>query len=479
MSEYHANFVPLKGWSGPFYTGVWPYSCLLDRLGFRGSALAAHEWSQCRSIVCRCDPICSRAEVSVRSIGGYVSHRAISFCPAMRLSRSLWTPLCAGLAILSLGIRPGCTLPAIRTLAICKGDGRCAVTINLHANISFSANSVHLASYVWCGSMGPYAGQRVGEAKVPGPALQQSQQSDISTFFGMQPSLSSVTAPPPRVNEESHIFRLAVANPTSILHKGPECAQLAADLVLLSETSAVVRTQAIMKHQLRSHGLLVVWGDPVAPHETTRDGPASLRGHASGVAIPCTGEVHRPVPQIPAAMLATTGLVEAMVRFGPIEMRVIALYGWPRNSRDHKDRNQALLEMALQRVQTSGVPTLLGGDLNADVTELPVWEQFRTLTYVEAFTFASDRLQVSLPPTCKGSTRHDTFLIPSFLQPLVCKAEVLDTDHLFDAHSPMVLTCALPHAYPARLQWNLPQSWVQFEPDRHDIQSAYTGSSPR
>ena len=113
-----------------------------------------------------------------------------------------------------------------------------------------------------------------------------------------------------------------------------------------------------------------------------------------------------------------------------------------------------------------------------DVTTLPVWEQFSDMGYVEAFQFAQSRLGVALPPTCKGSTRHDTFLLPALLQPLMCRAEVLADAHLFDAHAPLVLTFALPHAYPARLQWNLPRSWVQYNPDRVVVSSAYSASAP-
>ena len=181
---------------------------------------------------------------------------------------------------------------------------------------------------------------------------------------------------------------------------------------------------------------------------------------------------------MPSAMLATTRLVEAMARFGPIELRVIAIYGWPQNRANHRQLNQELLELALQRVQVSGVPTLLGGDLNTDVTALPVWERFRELGFVEAFQFAQARLGVTLPPTCRNSTRHDTFIIPTLLQPLLCKAEVMSDAHLFAAHALMVLTFSLPHAYPARLQWNMPKSWIQYSPDKATVQAAYNASRP-
>ena len=310
--------------------------------------------------------------------------------------------------------------------------------------------------YLWGMKSGPMAGQRIGEAKVPGPA--GGPQQDIRDFFPAVRPIDAQAGLQLSPTGESHLFRFAVANPTAILNKASECCQIASDVLLLAETSAVDKVQGIMGRQFRQRGYTVVWGDPVAPHTTARDSPMSLRGHAAGVAILGSGEVHHPVPRMPSHMLATTRLAEAMARFGPIEIRVLAIYGWPRNHANHRDLNQELLMLALQRVRTSGVPTVLGGDLNMDVTTLPVWEQFSDMGYVEAFQFAQSRLGVALPPTCKGSTRHDTFLLPALLQPLLCRAEVLADAHLFDAHAPLVLTFALPHAYPARLQWNLPKS---------------------
>ena len=232
---------------------------------------------------------------------------------------------------------------------------------------------------------------------------------------------------------------MGVSNPTSILHKDVECARVEADLLFLSETS-------IMTPSLRARGLSVIWGSPVPPHES--EAPAgSLGGHASGVAILSAGEIHKPVPHMPASALDTTRLVEAMVRFGPIEVRAIAVYGYPRNRSGHLDMNQELLSMAMERVCASAIPTILGGD--------PIWMLLSSLygsnfgNWDEAFAFVRERLGQELPATCKGSTRFDTFLVPTFLQPYLCKAEVMQADHLFDAHSPLVLTFSLPRHYPA------------------------------
>ena len=263
-----------------------------------------------------------------------------------------------------------------------------------------------------------------------------------------------------------------------MLHKQHELAQVGADLLFLSETSAVSRTQHIMKSRLRQEGLSVIWGHPVQCHNCESGPDKSLRGHAAGVAILSTGQAHAPVPQMPDSMLATQRLVEAMVRFGPIEVRAIALYGFPRNRSGYLEHNQALLSMALQRVQQSGIPTVIGGDFNMDVAALPAWECLRALGYVEAFQFAADRLARTLPATCRHSTKNDNVLIPPFLQPLLQRADVLTEAHLFDSHAPLLLTFSVPYAYPAVLHWKLPRTWANLQPKQADVAAAYASHQP-
>ena len=121
--------------------------------------------------------------------------------------------------------------------------------------------------------LGPFVGCRVGEAKNPGPALPRGQQ-DIRAFLTQpkkQPAFRR-----PQAATDAHLFTVGVANPTSVLHKEHELAQVGADLLFLSETSAVSRTQRIMKPKLRQAGMSVVWGQPVQCHDSDA-GPGQSR----------------------------------------------------------------------------------------------------------------------------------------------------------------------------------------------------------
>ena len=111
----------------------------------------------------------------------------------------------------------------------------------------------HWGKSAWCGSTGPLAGVRVGEAKVPGPDARQAGQVDIRSFLCPQHLAVSEQETSQAHPRECHLIRVGVSNPTSILHKDAECAQIEADLLFLSETSAVRQTQRIMTHAVGSH----------------------------------------------------------------------------------------------------------------------------------------------------------------------------------------------------------------------------------
>ena len=74
-----------------------------------------------------------------------------------------------------------------------------------------------------------------------------------------------------------------------------------------------------------------------------------------------------------------------------------------------------------------------------------------------------------LPPTCKGSSRYDTFLLPPSFQHMFQQATILSSCKYFDAHDPVVLT--LRADFP--LTWRQPQSWVKFQPNMERAEFFY------
>ena len=272
---------------------------------------------------------------------------------------------------------------------------------------------------------------------------------------------------------EPPCFRLAVLNPTSLLNKEAQLVALRCHVCLVSETSAVAKAQRIVSGRLRSTGFSWVWGTAVPPHQAETCRSDSLRGHAAGVAIASLFPVRLPFQPLDCTGVTAHRLILGHVRLGPLHARLIVVYGWPANHSAAKTKNETLFREVLQSVASSPLPTLVGGDFNTDVTQLPCWPEFQRLGYAELFSFCAGRFGQQLPPTCRNSTRHDSVLLPRVFQSLLQKACVDVDCHLFDSHAPVMLDFCLPQHNPCKQVWRKPTSWMEFEPDAKLAQQCY------
>ena len=225
----------------------------------------------------------------------------------------------------------------------------------------------------------PFPGVRIGEALQPGP------QDTVDVTF-------------------------AVINPTAILGKASIVAEVNAQVVLASETSATVRTQQVMQRPFRAHGFTCHWSQPVPEQVQAKSGECR-RGLSIGTAIFSKLPSRMSLQAFQPEQAASCRINECFVRIGPMEIKVIAIYGWPMSTPEASARNNLLIAWAYERATSSRVPALIGGDFNVLPQNLPVWQSFEQQGWVEAGHFMQRAFQVNLPPTCKGATRHDTFVI--------------------------------------------------------------------
>ena len=235
------------------------------------------------------------------------------------------------------------------------------------------------------------------------------------------------------------------------------------------------RAQRLVRQDLKIKGFQSVWGDPVPAHVSSKTGLDTLRGYAAGVAIMSSLPLHYPSVPLRPEVLSTNRLVEGSLRIGHMQLRVICMYGFPSAYADHRQRNQSLLQMVLERIVHSQMPTLIGGDLNCMVQELPAWQALLHLGYVEYFEFHKARFNQVLPATCRGVTRHDTLLLPPCLQSLVVGAEVDVKSRRFDTHDPLVVHLSCAHAAPTWI-WRMPKPWTTFGPDMDWAVQHYTAN---
>ncbi|CAE7237381.1 unnamed protein product [Symbiodinium sp. CCMP2592] len=265
---------------------------------------------------------------------------------------------------------------------------------------------------------------------------------------------------------------ISVVNPTSVLHKANLFCEIQADVLALSETSAVQQVQTITGRAMQQHGYRVHWGHPVASHCKGSAAAPNLRGLAAGVALAARLPSRCSRPGLPADIAATCRIAEAFVRLGPLEVRFIIVYGHQAAMLDAKDHNESLLRAALDRATQNAMPCIIAGDFNLCPLDLPSGQCFARLGYQEIFQFHLKRTGVALPPTCKNSTRHDTALLHPSLVPLWEGAWVLSGRHLFDAHDPLCFRLRLPHCKPCRHVWRLPRSWSELGVQKDQLQAS-------
>ena len=114
------------------------------------------------------------------------------------------------------------------------------------------------------------------------------------------------------------------------------------------------------------------------------------------------------------------------------------IYGKPSNHADSTDFNNSLLQYAYQSISECRIPTLVAGDFNQPLHELPAAQHLLSRGYQEAFALHTARTGQVLPPTCRNATRNDTCLIDPALVPLWQNSWTLHDAHLFTA----TLLCA-------------------------------------
>ncbi|CAE7226235.1 RPL23A [Symbiodinium sp. CCMP2592] len=317
--------------------------------------------------------------------------------------------------------------------------------------------------------LSPLAGVRIGEARVPGPA----KQTCLRNWW--QQEVPQTKGPSPNQRKGECVF--AVINPTSILHKVPQCLQTNADVIFLSETAAVQQVQTSTGREFCKNGFKCHWGQPVPSHQHSEFSSPGLRGYAAGVAVVSRLPSRAARPSLPEVDRATCRLTEAFVRVGALEVRLVCVYGYPASRFDYRTANEDLLSRALDRVTQNGVPAIIAGDFNLPPSEVPSGQKLLDIGYREMFSLAKSARGVELPATCRGSTRHDSALLHPTLVPLWRDAWVLTDQHLFDTHAPLCFSLEACCQRPCRQIWNMPRSWSQLGLTKETFATAFAPRS--
>lgn len=65
------------------------------------------------------------------------------------------------------------------------------------------------------------------------------------------------------------------------------------------------------------------------------------------------------------------------------------------------------------------MPFIISGDFNQRIQNLTAWKAFQQLHCVEGFDLALQKFHKELPPTCRNSTRFDSFIVHPIIAEMI------------------------------------------------------------
>ena len=305
---------------------------------------------------------------------------------------------------------------------------------NLHHSYLVSnliCHSDHQNSFANTEVFDPYKGCRVGEASHPGPG---NQTKDI-------------------------VF--AVLNPTSIPDRHTDIVNLNADCISLVETSATSSVQVEFSKFLKSTEYHISWGPPV-PSQRQLNNPFlhdnAKRGAALGTASLQRIPHRTPRIPLPTWLEETLRVSQQILVIGHVEVLLVTAYFVAGKTHEAKSKSDYLLAEIYQVCASTNLPFLVAADFNNPVRDFPAYRAFQSIRCQEAFHLASMKLDKQLPPTCRNSTRNDSFIIHEALVPWIQDIWVGEAN-VFPDHSPLFIRFRVPGTQRMLRNWFMPQSW--------------------
>ena len=295
----------------------------------------------------------------------------------------------------------------------------------------------------------PMNGVRVGEACNPGPHCQ----------------------PPNPTDSPVHQVTCVVTNPTSVYRKTPELVDLAADLLILSETSATQAVQAIEGQALRTKGYHSAWGHPVPPQLSSASDD-SLRGAAAGVSVHSRYMCRNSHHPDHSDWFYSGRCQTVFVQFPTIEVKVCNMYGFPASTAFAKGRTNSLFEHVIQTSRTTTHATMICGDFNHHPDQLDAMQILRSLGFRTVEELHFDLTGQTLPHTFGTSTKNDVCILSPTLASLVTHVWVDDSKR-FAGHNPLVFQLQLPGHEICTTHWQMPTPWINLSPNRDFVADFY------
>lgn len=228
------------------------------------------------------------------------------------------------------------------------------------------------------------------------------------------------------------LLAIGTINPTSIVSKMDSLCDLGPGIWSMSETSATSRQQQIAKSFFKKKSLNVVFGAPVKAHANKFN---ALRGVAQGVGLISHLTSWKAITPFPQELEISCRILASFTQVSPnLVIQTITLYGpTPKCMVSPLAFLDKLMRSALERARSFQGPTVILGDLNYTLEEIPSWGLFQQCGFVDAALVNAQSRNTFPQPTCRGLTRKSFIIVPSTLLSSLVHCDTLD-DHLFDSH---------------------------------------------
>ena len=283
---------------------------------------------------------------------------------------------------------------------------------------------------------------RIGEAKNPGPV---------------------------EVHDMTGLVAIGTINPTSITSKLETLYDLGPGIWSMSETSATARQQQYTRSFFKQKSWHVVMGKPVKAH---RNGVMAVRGVAKGVGLFSSYPSWKSVTPLPIELEESCRIVVSYTQLSPnLAIQFVTIYGpHTKAMLSPLPFLDKMMRYALERARSYNGPTIILGDFNYTLEEIPSWPLFSECGFVDAALIDAKRRNTCPSPTCKGLTRKTFILIPESLVASLVHCDTLD-DHLFDTHPVLRGLFRIETLTKAPMKIKLPKSLDEFFHDKPLMES--------
>lgn len=293
----------------------------------------------------------------------------------------------------------------------------------------------------------------------------------IACYIGNGSRIGEAKNPGPTQQEKDH-FRLALVNPTTILHRKQDLLQLNADAIALSETSATSKAQWETIPDFRSCQYTCHFSAPVDNQKQRLDGDTSLRGQAAGTAVIARIPMRSYRHSEEITPIFQTRIQYVFLQMGSVTVLLCVISGFRQNQLQSRTNTDTLLQEAANLLTSHPGPSILLRDINHDLETLDSWQTFQDAGFRSSKDIYTTVHETEMPPTYLESTTRDLGIFSPELVPFIQQITV-DKSSVFPGHHPVLFDLMMPAGGITKTIWKVPKDWTELGVNQAILEDTY------